>query len=88
MRYKPDVHDGVVMLHCHILAHEDTGAMSQELIVNHGTCECNVFRDAKNTAFPSATPTVTPSASPVREPNCFFRSMIERFTGQIAGERK
>ena len=40
-RYVADVHDGVLMLHCHILPHEDEGTMSQELIIDGGSCECD-----------------------------------------------
>lgn len=64
-RYRADVHDGVVMVHCHILTHEDHGTMSQELIIDGGTCEC----DARYIEPPSASPTSShPSASPTSNP--------------------
>jgi len=39
-RYTADVHTGVVMVHCHVLEHEDQGMMSQELIGDSGTVSC------------------------------------------------
>jgi len=36
MRYRPTVHDGVVVVHCHRLDHEDNGMMTSELIVKKG----------------------------------------------------
>jgi len=40
-RYKADVHMGKMMVHCHILEHEDQGAMSQELIAPASeSCDC------------------------------------------------
>jgi len=40
VRYKPDVFDGRVMLHCHRLNHEDRGMMAQEHIIRNGRCDC------------------------------------------------
>lgn len=40
VRYRADVHTGVVMLHCHILDHEDEGTMAQEMVVEGGSCAC------------------------------------------------
>jgi len=41
VRYKPDVYDGRIMLHCHRLNHEDRGMMAQEHIIRNGRCDCN-----------------------------------------------
>jgi len=58
VRYKADVHDGVVMLHCHILTHEDEGTMSQELVLNDdGTCECDALYTVPG--GPTASPTTS-----------------------------
>jgi len=68
-RYVADVHDGVIMLHCHILEHEDKGTMSQELVIDGGECECDARIDAP-TSSPVAmsTPTLSPVSSPTSLP--------------------
>ena len=43
IRYVADVHQGVLMLHCHILTHEDLGTMAQELIMDSGSCQCDAL---------------------------------------------
>lgn len=48
-RYVADVHDGVIMLHCHILSHEDEGTMAQELVIDGGSCACDIlFEEGEN----------------------------------------
>jgi len=41
IKYRANVHNGKLMLHCHRLPHEDQGMMSQEDVVDNGKCECN-----------------------------------------------
>lgn len=64
VRYTADVHDGVVMVHCHMLNHEDLGAMAQELVVDGGSCECDALYSEPVTAMPSIPPSVVPSTYP------------------------
>lgn len=51
MKYRPIVFSGKIMLHCHILTHEDTGMMSQERVVfnndtsGNGQCTCDYTYD-------------------------------------------
>merc|ERR1712048_680956 len=40
-RFMTDVHVGKMMVHCHVIPHEDTGAMSQEFIGDSSTTECS-----------------------------------------------
>jgi len=47
IKYRANVHNGKLMLHCHRLVHEDLGMMSQEDVVDNGKCKCNV--NANNT---------------------------------------
>lgn len=49
VRYKPDVHTGRIMMHCHRLEHEDRGMMAQELVVvgKSAKCECDVYEVSK-----------------------------------------
>lgn len=46
VRYTANVFDGPVILHCHVLPHEDMGTMNQELVVMDGECQCNVDADS------------------------------------------
>jgi len=59
VRYRPDVYDGRIMLHCHRLNHEDRGMMSQEHIVVNGRCDC----DAQSISLP-----VNPNQEASRDP--------------------
>ena len=44
VRYHADKHPGLLMLHCHILPHEDRGTMAQELVVEgDDRCSCDRF---------------------------------------------
>lgn len=61
VRYVADVHDGVLMLHCHILSHEDRGTMAQELIIDGGSCECDALYEEASTPSPTSTTGTTPS---------------------------
>ena len=46
IRYMPTVFSGKVMIHCHILTHEDEGMMGVEYINATGNaCECGTFPD-------------------------------------------
>ena len=53
-----------MMLHCHILRHEDSGTMSQELVIYGGACECNALVASPAPTPATGTPTVltTPTA--------------------------
>ena len=45
VRYRADGHTGLLMLHCHVLHHEDRGTVAQELVVDENDgCTCNKFR--------------------------------------------
>lgn len=61
------------MMHCHILRHEDQGTMSQELILDGGSCACNALVASPSpTAAPSAAPgTSSPTAAPTSSCSCF-----------------
>jgi len=64
MRYNADVHTGVLMLHCHILPHEDEGTMSQELVIESGgQCSCDSnFVQQPDLAIPAVpTPATEPT---------------------------
>ena len=84
VRYKADVHDGRIMLHCHRLNHEDLGMMAMENVVDGGTCQCNALSTSAAvpnvtpnptdspvpppTATPTANPTGSPTSTPTRAP--------------------
>lgn len=69
VRYVADVHDGVLMLHCHILPHEDEGTMSQELIIDGGSCECDArYTEPPSTSTNSPTRTFHPTPSSTFHP--------------------
>jgi len=40
MRFPANVHLGRLMLHCHVLEHEDKGLMAQEYISESAACDC------------------------------------------------
>ncbi|CAB9509169.1 Blue copper oxidase CueO [Seminavis robusta] len=53
VRFRPTVFTGKMMVHCHILVHEDTGMMGVEYIHNAtdaATCKCNEFFPKFNAA--------------------------------------
>lgn len=52
-RYRADVHDGRMFIHCHRLNHEDNGMMAQELIVDEGSCQCGIFLNATGDLAPT-----------------------------------
>jgi len=94
VRYKADVHVGHIMLHCHILTHEDEGAMSQELVIDGGTCECDALISTSSPTVtpgpPSSTPSPTPSPttptttlSPTANPCC----AVAVVAGVLFGEK-
>lgn len=83
VRYKPSVHLGRIMLHCHRLNHEDQGMMSQENVMDpdeDGKCECNAR--ALSTERPTSPPI---TAQPPVSSFCFSgQSLVdEREKGLI-----
>ncbi|CAB9506477.1 Multicopper oxidase mco [Seminavis robusta] len=82
VRFSADTYTGTQMLHCHILSHEDKGTMAQEIIVDGGSCECDLEPTPAPSLAPSAAPDTnpTPTAAPVvlaptneppTDPSCF-----------------
>jgi len=43
VRYQPQMFATKVMIHCHILEHEDEGMMAMEVIKENATCTCDGF---------------------------------------------
>jgi len=92
IRFKADVHLGKMMLHCHILTHEDYGTMSQELIAPaSASCSCSPLTITNSpTPVPpltTAAPT-TNSPTPVPTPvvtTCFssMSTVIEEKDGEM-----
>lgn len=82
VRYRADVHTGVIMLHCHILTHEDEGAMSQELVIDGGDCECDALYTAESpTATPGSTtsaPATASATTPSPTPLCRGTNMLQK----------
>ena len=69
-----DVHDGAIILYCHILPHEDEGTMAQELIMEGGRCECDaLFKDGVPTGASSPISSLPDTSSPTPSPTgtCF-----------------
>jgi FtsP/CotA-like multicopper oxidase with cupredoxin domain len=79
-RYVADVHDGVIMLHCHILAHEDEGTMAQELVVDGGSCACDIlYKETSDDSVSSPTSTPTPSPTPLcRKDSSLIKSILSK----------
>ena len=62
-RYKPTVHLGRIMLHCHRLNHEDKGMMAMEDVLDPadgGSCSCDAHH-VRSTVPPTTSPTAAPS---------------------------
>lgn len=83
IRFKTDVWAGTVTVHCHILIHEDQGAMGTVQITNgcdndyqpfadDGVCDyvdtCGQFVNTTATTVPSASPSNEPTTEPSYEP--------------------
>lgn len=80
-RYVADVHDGVLMLHCHILSHEDEGTMAQELVIDGGSCACDILYEEETddgNDDNASSPTPSP-ASPCRVDGTKVKSLLSRF---------
>merc|ERR1712176_1431682 len=50
IRFHTDVHFGRLMVHCHVLSHEDEGTMTQEYVGDPETteCSCSPFNDSSS----------------------------------------
>jgi len=78
-RYVADVHDGVLMLHCHILTHEDEGTMAQELVIDGGSCACDALYEEETDDDNDAT-SPTPSPTPLcRVGGARLKSFVSNF---------